>query len=188
MEMDGRFRGAFARLLADQDLADLDGLMEYRGYFDELPLYSTYPQIAFLAPLPAEERNRVLIRTAAAHLDAVLHHSLMFYAGREHDHFCAVAITEWDEFDAGGLVTPRFWYANPSRGVFDHLVLDPPTSGYSAFVADCLDRDPAYALAEERTDEGGLRPRVRRVFVRHSSPSTPPSDTTGRPERPPNAH
>jgi hypothetical protein len=66
------------------------------------------------------------------------------------------------------MVIPRFWLANPSHGVFDHLKLDPPTSEQSQFVAECLDHSPEYVLNDDFDRRFG-EPRLERVWVQHVS-------------------
>lgn len=172
VRMEPRFRADFERLLAEQDLTDLDGLMTYPGYFDELPLYSSYDQLAFLDDLTVPERNRVLVRAGAAHLGTILEHARHYYAGRPFDYHCELSVTEWDEFEEGGLITPRFLYLNPSRGYFKHAQYTPPTSPYSDFVATCLDHDPDYTLSEELATDPNAHPWVRRVCAQQKTPTT----------------
>lgn len=164
MEIERRFREEFERLIDKHDLSAFDGLMSYHGYFDELPLFAQYTEVSFLDDLPFEERNRVLIRAAVAHLEKILRYSRTFYEGRDYDYFCAVTITNWEFVDEGDVVIPRFWYANPSHGVFDFAVLGPPESEYSRFVTGCLDHDPRYHVVEDVVHEYS-GPRVERVFV-----------------------
>ena len=164
VDIDPRFRDQFEQLLARNDLVDLDGLMSYPGHFDELPLFAMNDEVAFLAKFSPEERSRILIRAAVAHLGVILDHSRKYYEGREYDYFCAVTVTDWEYLDEGGAVVPHFWYANPSRGVFDHLKLDPPASEQSRFVAKCLDHSPDYVLNDDLRQS-----RLERVWVQHVS-------------------
>lgn len=166
VETDPRFRGDLERLAADAGLCDFDALMEYDGYFDELPLFATFSAVAFLDGLEPRERDRVLVRAAVAHLGRILGHAERHYAGREPDFFCAVTVTGWDLLAEGDPLVPRFWRANPSRGVFDHLELAPPAGAGSRMVADFLDRDPDYLLNDDIVPEAGGR-RLERVFVQH---------------------
>lgn len=166
VEVDPRFGEAFGGLLAAADLLDFDGLMTCDGYFDELPLFTTYSQIAFLDDLPPLERNRVLVRAAVAHLGRILEHAERYFAGREFDFFCAVTVTGWDFFPEGDPLTPRFWRANTSKGVFDYLKLRPPTSEGSNTVTYLLDHDPDYLINDDIVDEFGDK-RLERIFVQH---------------------
>jgi hypothetical protein len=167
------FEKELADLLAKHDLTELDGLMNYHGYFDELPLFAQDAEVAFLDELPPAERNRVLIRAAAGHLDTILEHSRAFYAGRDYDYFCAVTVTGWEYAEDGEVVVPRFWYANPSHGVFDHARIGPPDSPQSRFVAECLDHSPRYLLGDDVVrDRAG--DRLERVFVCHTACPPPP--------------
>lgn len=167
MEIDPRFRDQIEGLLEKHDLLKFDRLMEYHGYFDELPLFAQYDEAAFLDDLPFDERNRVLIRAAAAHLERILDYSREYYAGREYDYFCAVTVTNWEFFDEGDLVIPRFWYANPSHGVFDFPPFGPPASKYSRLLAEWLD-SPDYVINEDVVHEP-FEDRVERVWAQHVS-------------------
>lgn len=177
--IDPRFQEEFDRLLAAGDLLDFDRLMVYDGYFDELPLFATYPEIAFLDGLPPQERDRVLVRAAVAHLGRVLDHAADFFGDGEPDFFCAVTVTGWDYREEGAPLVPRFWRANPSRGVFDHLRLDPPVSQGSALVADFLDHDPAYPLNDDIVERFGDR-RLERVFVQRADHPVPERNVAAR--------
>jgi Immunity protein 15 len=168
VELDPRFRDEFERLFELSDLTNLDGLMTYHGYFDELPLFATYADISFLDDLPPDERNRVLIRAAVAYLGRILEHSRTYYAGGSYDYFCAVTVTNWEFVPDGDPVIPRFWYANPSHGVFEYLALDPPSSEESRFVAECLDHSPDYVLNDDVVNDYD-ETRLERVFVQHVS-------------------
>ncbi|MGC7100156.1 Imm15 family immunity protein [Amycolatopsis lurida] len=164
-----RFREDFERLLAEGDLLDFDALMTYDGYFDELPLYATYADISFLGELPLMERNRVLVRAAVEHLGRIYEHAERFYAGREFDFFCAVTVTGWEYLPEGDPLTPRFWRANPSRGVFEHLRLRPPGSEGSNIVAHLLGHDSGFLLNDDIVDG-----RLERVFVQLPGHPLPP--------------
>jgi hypothetical protein len=164
MQIDPRFAAGFERLIRDQFLDDLDGFLTRVELFDEPPLYSRFDQLTFLDGVPVEERNRLLVRAAAAHLPAIVGHA------RGHDSFCMLSILGWEDFDGGSLITPTFFVTNPStrpdpedpRGILDYLCFDPPTSHYSAFVADALEHDPRYLIHEDL----GSTPGVMRVYVR----------------------
>lgn len=162
---DARFAADFARLIHQERLDDVDRFLKPVELFDEPPLYSRFGQLAFLDGLPVEQKNRLLIRAAAAHLHQIVEH------GREHDFYCMLCIlVDFDTVDGSGLLIPAFWYTNPStrpdptdpRGILDYLVFDLPTSHYSGVVADALDHDPAFVIQDdEGTDIWG-----RRVYVR----------------------
>jgi hypothetical protein len=165
MYVDPRFAVGFARLIHQQLLDDLDSFLEPVEDFDEPPLYSQYAQLAFLDGLTTDQKNRLLIRAAVAHLPRIVGH------GRGHDFYCMVSILDWGDFEDGGLICPAFWYTNPStrpaladpRGILDYVHFNPPTSHYSRFVADALDHDPAYLIHD---DSGTGDPWTRRVYVR----------------------
>ncbi|SPT49673.1 Imm15 family immunity protein [Actinomadura madurae] len=165
MFIDPRFAADFARLIHHQLLDDFDSFLKRVDDFDEPPLYTQYAQLAFLGGLTTEQKNRLLIRAAVAHLPRIVEH------GHGHDFYCMVSILGWDEFENGGLIRPAFWYTNPStrpdpgdpRGILDYVQFNPPASRYSVFVAGALDHDPGYLIHD---DSGTGDPWMRRVYVR----------------------
>jgi hypothetical protein len=174
VDVDPGYRADFERLLAEQELLDLDAYLEISGYFEEVPLYVQDSQVAFLDGLPFEERNRQLVRAAVAHLGRMLEHARG--AGRGDDFFCAVTVTGWEFFAEGDLLIPRFWLANPSHGVFEYVRLRPPASEASRLVASWLDDDPRYLLNEDVVSDFGEN-RLERVFVQDESCPLPPEVT-----------
>ncbi|GCE02190.1 Imm15 family immunity protein [Embleya hyalina] len=163
MHVDPRFVPEFVDLIHCERLDDLDRFLGPVELFDELPLYSRFHQLAFLDSLSVGQKNRLLIRAAAAHLPRIVEH------GRGHDFFCMLSVLSWDEWELGGLIEPAFWYTKPSnrpdpsdpRGILDYLRFRPPTSRYGLFVADALDHDPRYVIR----DDSGTDPLTRRVYV-----------------------
>jgi hypothetical protein len=168
VEIDPRFRAEFEQVLANNDLLDLDGLMSYHGHFDELPLFAVSADVSFLNGLSYDERNRTLMRTAVAYLETILEHSRRYYEGREYDYFCAVTVTDWELFDEGALVKPRFLYANPSHGAFAVAPYGPPTSKYSQMIAEWLDHSPDYVI-NETVVHVPFGSRVERTWVQHTA-------------------
>lgn len=164
MDLDPRFKADFERLIKLQKLDNLEGFMEPIDLFEEVPLYSRFSQVSFLDSLSSIERNRVLIRAAAWYLCVIIKYFREAYAGRDCDFFCMLSILDWEDFNEGGLITPTFWYTNPSQGVLDQIRLEPPDSAYSIFVAEALDCDRSFKIKEDLTrllDE----PHVERVYV-----------------------
>ncbi|MDQ3054258.1 MAG: Imm15 family immunity protein [Actinomycetota bacterium] len=164
MDLDPRFKANFERLIKHQKLDNLEGFMEPIDLFEEVPLYSRFSQVSFLDGLLPIERNRVLIRAAAWYLCVITKYFREAYVGRDCDFFCMLSILDWEDFNEGDLITPTFWYTNPSQGVLDQIRLESPDSAYSTFVAEALDRDPSFKINEDLTrlpDE----PHVERVYV-----------------------
>lgn len=154
VEIDARFRDDFRRLMARNGVGDPAGLMVLPDYakqdgYEVRPLFATVPEVAFLDVLPVPERNRVLIRAAVAQLRSVLDYAAEFFAGDAADYFCAVTIEFWEEFDDGGIVQPRFLFANPAREFFQNISLLPGTSPYSEFTAECLEHSEDYVLNDQ---------------------------------------
>lgn len=179
-EIDPRFRPRFRAVMELNEVWDPRGLMTLPpggDTYEELPLYATIGEVDFLGDLPVPERNRVLIQAAAAHLRVILDYA----AERESDYFCAVTIDFWDEFDEGGLIVPRFLYANPAREFFQNVSVLPAKSSYSAFASECLDHSPDYVLHEQvdaslmkrRTPDAWANARVESVWVEHVSCQVP---------------
>ncbi|WP_156960760.1 Imm15 family immunity protein [Amycolatopsis taiwanensis] len=178
-EMDPRFGRQLREVMELNEVWDPRGLMTLPpggDTYEELPLYATLGEVEFLDGLPVPEQNAVLIRAAAAHLAVILDYA----AGRESDYFCAVTIDFWDEYDDGGLITPRFLYANPAREFFQNMSLLPAKSAYSAFTAECLDHSAEYVLHEQldpyvMKSESWSNARVESVWVEHISCQVPPA-------------
>lgn len=177
-EIDPRFQEVMAR----NEVLDPAGLMTLpagaEDTYEELPLYATLSEVDFLAELPVAQQNRVLIRTAVAQLRVVLDHAA---TRGETDYFCAVTTDFWDEFDDGGLITPRFLYANPAREFFQNVVLLPARSRYSEFTAAALDHSPEYVLNDQPDPfavRDGVPPQdapVGSVWVQHTTCRVPAS-------------
>ncbi|HKS47835.1 MAG TPA: Imm15 family immunity protein [Amycolatopsis sp.] len=181
-EIDPRFRQQLREVMELNEVWDPRGLMAVPAggdTYEELPLFATLREVEFLGDLPVPEQNRVLIQAAAAHLRVILDYA----AERESNYFCAVTIDFWDDFDDGGLITPRFLYANPAREFFGNLTVFPAKSGYSGFTSECLDHSPEYVLHEQLDPfgvTGGLPEsaesiRVESVWVEHTSCQVPES-------------
>jgi hypothetical protein len=170
VDIDPRFAEHFNRLLERHDLTKFDRLMEYHGPFDELPLFAMYSEISFLDDLPPGERNRILIRAAVAHLHKILDYSRTYYAGRDYDYFCAVTVTNWEFVEEeGDPIIPRFFYANPSHGVFASAPPGPPTTKYSRMVEDWLNHSTDYIVNEDVVPAPFGETRVERLYVQHES-------------------
>lgn len=167
MAIDPRFRDDFEELFRELGLLDFESLMRHDGYFTEPPMYTHDPQIAFLDGLTPGERDRVLVRAAVGHLGRILDFARDFYAGRDFDFFCAVTVTGWEFHSDQDPLMPRFWYANPSRGVLQHLRLEPPVSDGSSLVAEFLDHDPMFVLNDD-VDRRFGEERLERVFVQRA--------------------
>ncbi|QUH00632.1 hypothetical protein HUO13_07205 [Saccharopolyspora erythraea] len=173
MIRDIQFKAEFKRLVEQEYLADLDGLMIVDDYFEEMPLWSRIDRIDFLGSLPVAEKNRTLIRAAVWYLEIILEHARQYYAGREFDFYGMVSVFDEQEFEDGEILPISFWLSNPSRGVYDQLESSPPRSGFARFVAECLDHDPDYQLNETYAS---YLPGVDRVLIQRA-------DMTGTPDR-----
>jgi hypothetical protein len=186
VEIDPRFHEDFRQLMARNGVGEPSGLMTLPAYakeegYEVRPLFATVSEVAFLRDLPVPEQNRVLIRAAAAHLRDVLDYAKEFFPPGQADYFCAVTIEFWEEFDAGGIVQPRFLFANPAREFLQNISLLPGTSPYSEFSAECLDHSEDYALNDQYDPfvmRRGLpesldRVRFHAVWLQHISCQVP---------------
>ena len=160
MELDAKFKTKLERLIEMEGLNDLEQFTEPVELFEEVPLYSRFSQLSFLEGLPSSEKNRILIRAGAQHLRVILE----YLTRRDCDSFCMLTIRDWEDFPQGGLITPAFWYTNPSQGILDQMRLQPPSSTYSNFVAEALDHDPSLKIDEYLSFLPG-EPHVERVYV-----------------------
>ncbi|WP_433462419.1 hypothetical protein [Spirillospora sp. CA-128828] len=157
------YEADFQRLITEQriDRHEFFGNLPDDFGYDEPPLYAQYHQLRFLNSLPTDEKNGVLVRAAVRHLRTLIDHG--------HDLYCMLSIQGWDEWENGGLLDPRFFNAAPDhrpdprdpRTILDCLRFDPPTSRYSAFVANALDHDPALIFHENIASHDEPRVYVR---------------------------
>lgn len=160
MELDTRFKTEFENLIQIEGLDDLEQFAEVVDLFEEVPLYSRFSQLSFLNDLPPNEQNRILIRAGAWYLRFIIE----YLTRHDCDSFCMLTIRDWEDFPQGGLITPSFWYTNPSQGTLDQIHLQPPDSAYSDFVAEALDHDPSLKINEYLSFLPG-EPHVERVYV-----------------------
>ncbi|MFD8595648.1 Imm15 family immunity protein [Kitasatospora sp. NPDC059646] len=128
------FEHDFDNLLADEDLDSFEEFLGPLETFDEVPLYSRYSQLDFLAPLTRPEANAWLVRAAVTYLERLAAH----VAGRADDFFCMVSITGWDDYRDGDFLTPSIWYTRAGNGVLDHLSLTPATGDEARFVTEAV--------------------------------------------------
>jgi len=162
MDLDPRFTDDFERLIRLEKLDDLEGFMQLVGLFEEVPLYSRISQLSFLRGLSPTEKNRISYSRGS--LVSTSHHRLLARVLRRsnYDFFCMISVLDWEDFNEDGLLTPTFWYTNPSRG--DQISLESPSSTYSTFVADSLDRDPSFKIREGLAHLPG-GPYIERVYA-----------------------
>ncbi|MCP9948689.1 Imm15 family immunity protein [Actinomadura madurae] len=173
MKNDPEYEADFQRLIIEQRIDRHEFFRDLQDDFgfDEPPLYAQYHQLSFLDGLPTAEKNAVLIRAAVRHLRTLIDHSTALY--------CMLSIQGWDEWQNNGLLDPRFFIAAPDhhpdpagpRGILDYLHFNPPTSPYSAFVADALDNDPS--LITQEAPQHDHRVYVRPTPLVHHLPDLP---------------
>ncbi|MFF4339383.1 Imm15 family immunity protein [Kitasatospora sp. NPDC001540] len=128
------FEDEFANLLADEELDSFDDFLHPLTTFDEVPLYSRYSQLDFLAPLTRPEANAWLVRAAVTYVERLA----TDVADRADDFFCMVSITGWEEYRDDGFLTPSIWYTRPGNGVLDHLDLTAATGPEARFTAEAI--------------------------------------------------
>jgi hypothetical protein len=118
--LDPKYAEAFESLFAANDFADTVGMLDYVEAYDELPVYTRYAQLEFLAGLGFAEANRQMIRAAVVLLERVV-------AGRDRSSgpknlLLMVAVTGWDIVDSNDrsacndgtmdFIKPYIWAGN----------------------------------------------------------------------------
>jgi hypothetical protein len=173
MDLEPRLREKFSELIRSEGLDELSEPILLDDYFDEVPLYSRYAQLDFLRGMSTDRKNRVLVAAAVWHLESIVSRLQGRAENEPLDYMCMVSIADWEYFDADGdLITPQFWCANPSRGVFEHLRIYAPTSRYSEFVSSVIGGSESLEVGENygRANTVG---HVERVYVISKSLSVP---------------
>jgi hypothetical protein len=171
------FRIVLDQLLREEELDNLAPFMA-PSLFAEAPLYSQDAQVSFLDGLPVRERNTVLIRFAVKHLKTLILYRAEHFAASDDDFVAMVSIMGWEHHDPDvDLLVPYLWSANPSRLELTGALLTPATTACSAFVAQALGNDPAYAIHEGY--HSGHPPYLDRVYVRPVTMPLPPNWLTG---------
>jgi hypothetical protein len=149
IDLEPRFKSDFENLIRGEGLDNIEAFMEPVDLFEEVPLYSRFAQLSFLSEVPPIEKNKLLIRAATWQLSNIVTYCMKRDDARASDFYCMLSILDWEDFDAGGLVTPTFWYTNPSRGVLAQLQFTSSLGTHGVFVLDSLDRDADIEVQEE---------------------------------------
>ncbi|GAA1012021.1 hypothetical protein Aple_014160 [Acrocarpospora pleiomorpha] len=147
IELDSRFVEELTHLLDEEDWGIDSGLM-YADPWDQFPIYSRYSQLEFLAALPIEECNRVLIRAAMSRFIKVVECSLEYYGKGEYNYDCMMVVRDFMQVGEKGfvvadghrdLLTPHLWWAHPSDPRMSKFRLYEARSKQTQFVAAALD-------------------------------------------------
>jgi hypothetical protein len=167
------FEREFDELLRHEGLRDPQVFAEVEA-FDEVPFYSRYSQLAFLADLPVAEQNRQLIRASVRHLVRIVSFFHRTHEGREPGQVVRlISITGWwdDELEGGRctdgtsqILTPNFWTADLRDARMKHFALYPPESDCAAFVSAALGDSAEFRVYESRI-EASNNYCPRRVYV-----------------------
>jgi hypothetical protein len=158
----GHYAANFESLIRLEGLDDLDSLMKTTS-FEEVPLFSRYAHVSFLAHETVDNRSAILIRAAVSYLRVILAHSKEYYRGRMYDYCCMVSVTDWEQLDdAREPVTPNFWYTNPSVGVLDRIDLVSADNEQARFVLSALVDAKRFKICMNRSaaQAGGVAPRI----------------------------
>jgi len=152
----------FENLIRIEGLDKLDDLMS-ASTFEEVPIYSRYSHIKFLNNESVADRNRILVRSAAAYLRVIVDYSKDYYRNHAYDYYCMVSITDWERIDEGKEpIDSNFWYTNPSRGVLDLIPMWPVRSKQGLYVENTLAGSEIYEVNEniERCEDGNMTGRI----------------------------
>jgi hypothetical protein len=165
MKIDPNMESRLWSVLQDEGLADLSQY-DRLGFFDEVPLFSRFEQVAFLESLTVARANRILLAFGLKVLNAIVAYDLSkkpFFA----------ALTFWDEMAAPWLVPHLFVCCGEVkeklRGELELLSVTSPLSLRLARWLNDIDAQDRFQIYEDRTTE----PSVARVLIGHRRPMFP---------------
>jgi hypothetical protein len=152
----------FWRMLEKNRLVDLSQFHK-PDFFEEVPLYSRYADVSFLADYSADEASVVLLKLALKFLKSVVSYE-------EHDTPFFAAITVAD-FSPGDPIVPNlFVWSQPILGLYEKLKLHETTTPFGKKIKRYVSQAHLPDLYEVFEDPATV-PDCPRAFV---APSLPP--------------
>lgn len=162
LTLDPEIRRGFRRVLGEQKLDDLSQFQRV-GFFDEVPLFSRYAQIAFLDDQDRDRANETLLELGLEYLDRI---------------YCEFQAPEGSFFAGLTAYAPAEGdYLQPSIFVYhgligEHLLgrlnLSAPDSVFGAWVARHVGDRPYAVMQDTETVPGEVR-----VFIGLARPLPP---------------
>jgi hypothetical protein len=135
------WRPDFAKLLAEEGLADRSQWLQPLDEFDEVPIYTRLRRIEFLNALRPAKRCAVLLGYALEYLDDVVHFVSDKLAAPElSEFFVMLTVLNWDDYPLDGIIRPCFW----------------TTSRASEELRCGTDEDPYRSLVEPYSEQAAL--------------------------------
>jgi|SRR5579859_343850 len=133
------YRWRFEDLLRESGLDDPAQFLagpSFEESFEEVPLYSRYSQISFLADRIVLERNQMVVLAALDHLGRII--SAARRAGWADGDFVAMVSVlgideSWPNF-VDAMLVPCVWTARPTNRSLAFLSLDPSSDPIARFV------------------------------------------------------
>lgn len=152
----------FWQVLEKNRLVDLSQFHR-PGFFDEVPLYTRYADIAFLAKHSSAEASAILMRFALKFLRSVICYE-------EHDapFFAAVTVSDFSEGDP--IVPNLFVWSKPIRELLEKLSLEEPSTSFAKKVKRWVSQahlPHSHAILEEKSTTSDFP----RAFI---APALPP--------------
>ncbi|HEV2970488.1 MAG TPA: Imm15 family immunity protein [Pirellulales bacterium] len=165
MKPNGDYESKLWKVVEKEGLADLSQYHR-NGFFDEVPFFSRFKDVAFLREFGREQADAALLRFALKFLKA-----LIWYEIPEQPFLAALTIWNNPEDE---LIVPNLFVCNGKvqEQVGDNLALHPAKAVGSRRIAKLLSRlhmvEPFQALEDSST-----APNMTRVFVGYSIPPYP---------------
>ncbi|MBI0552091.1 Imm15 family immunity protein [Pectobacterium parmentieri] len=88
--------------------------------FEEIPLFSRWKNISFLSFLSFNEKNKVLIKKC---LDLIYENRTIINNENIGDYFICLSLTNWDDYDEIGCLTPNIFISLRKKWLLSFLNL-----------------------------------------------------------------
>jgi len=148
----------FWQMLEKNRLVDLSQFHK-PGFFEEVPLYSRFADVAFLEDYRPDEANAMLLRFSLKYL-----RSLISYEEHVTPFLAAITVSN---FSPGDPIVPNlFVWSRPVPELYDKLRLSEPSTPFSKRIKRFVSRSDAHDRHAVLQDT-----EMARVFV---APSVPP--------------
>jgi Immunity protein 15 len=118
MKNSNPYESKLKRLLQKEGFADLSQFHQ-QGFYDEVPLYSRYSDIAFLLELGTERANAVLLQFGIDFLEAIV-------AYEEHSKPYFAAVTVWKSAEDEPIVPNLFVWFDSALALPGKPITQPP--------------------------------------------------------------
>ena len=156
-----KFESQLWRVLESDRLSDLSQFHK-SNFHDEVPLYSRFDQIDFLADFPRQQLDEILVAFSIRFLRAVVSY-------QEHKTPYFAAITIWDFLDDQSVVPNIFFWSDHMKALQNSLSLNPVGTSWGKRIQSAVAGEDfsqkLIVLEDDRT-----MPSSSRLFISYRKP------------------